>query len=91
MVSVLVLPVFNGGGSKLYVDGVSESGVKTNVGTGFLDGLTLGTDHRNDFPLGSTSEGPLLTYSCALTRLPHTRHRLHCWCNGRSDSVRQRA
>jgi hypothetical protein len=65
--------VFNGDSSSLYVDGVREGdasstaggltsssgrgGGGTNVGTGFLDGLTIGADHRNDFPLGSMIEG----------------------------------
>ena len=30
-----------------------------NAGVGALDGLTIGTDHRNDFPLGSVVEGNL--------------------------------
>ena len=62
--------VFNGDQSALYVDGVREgdsassaaglasaAGGGTNVGTGALDGLTIGADHRNDFPLGSMIEG----------------------------------
>lgn len=50
--------VFNHGMSELFVDGVRE-GTSTNVGTGRLDGLTLGTDHRNEFALGSMFEGSL--------------------------------
>lgn len=52
--------VFNHGQSELYVDGVREgTASNSNVGTGLLDGLTLGTDHRNDFALGSMVEGSL--------------------------------
>lgn len=35
----------------------ASGGGGTNVGTGLLDGLTIGADHRNDFPLGSMIEG----------------------------------
>mmetsp|Transcript_3509 Transcript_3509/g.8188 ORF Transcript_3509/g.8188 Transcript_3509/m.8188 type:complete len:214 (+) Transcript_3509:150-791(+) len=31
----------------------------SNVGSGCLDGLTIGADHRNDFPLGSMFEGTI--------------------------------
>ena len=48
--------MFNGAYSELYVDGVRE-GSRSNVGAGMLDGLTVGTDHRNDFPLGSMVDG----------------------------------
>jgi len=52
--------VFNGTSSKLFVDGVDEGAERTNVGVGVLDGLTLGADHRNDFPLGMRSEAGLI-------------------------------
>lgn len=47
--------VFNGKDSRLYVDGAQEG--MGDSGDGMLDGLTLGTDHRNDFPLGSIIDG----------------------------------
>ena len=53
------LVVFNGNSSELYVDGGREGTATSDVGTGWLDGLTIGTDHREDFPLGSTEEGTL--------------------------------
>mmetsp|Transcript_22877 Transcript_22877/g.26901 ORF Transcript_22877/g.26901 Transcript_22877/m.26901 type:complete len:409 (+) Transcript_22877:153-1379(+) len=52
--------VFNEDGSELYVDGRREGGAQhSNVGVGMLDGLTIGADHRNDFPLGSTVESSI--------------------------------
>ena len=52
----------------------------TNVGTGLLDGLTLGADHRNDFPLGSMIEGTvpgavaeLVVFNSVLTAADRTR------------------
>ena len=44
------LVVFNGNSSELYVDGGREGKATSDVGTGWLDGLTIGTDHREDFP-----------------------------------------
>ena len=53
--------------SELYVDGKREGwdpnqmDENADVGIGVLDGLTLGTDHRNDFPLGGLVDGASLT------------------------------
>lgn len=52
------MPVFNGEHSEVFVDGRREGPeVEADVGQGFLDGFTIGADHRNDFPLGCTAEG----------------------------------
>jgi hypothetical protein len=56
--------VFNEDKSELYVDGRREGlNQHANVGVGCLDGLTIGADHRNDFPLGSTVESTCMFVS----------------------------